>query len=355
MVDFMRGMALILMALDHAAFLSRTGIMAECYWETPIHLESWPHWVIGLVSNVATPIFWFVSGIGIALYVLNHRRKQVSERSITGYFLVRAAVILLLDQIVLSALWGRSFNVLSSLAVSILLIGLLRFLPLWVVGGASVAMLLGYDALWTAVPITSQTPGSFWLAMWITPAKFTRPEVVFPVLGWMPLMGLGFVAGNLLSRPAMRQARTWFLASGVCFAAWIICQFTGYGTTNSCVSPDNWLHFLIMSKSPPSLAYKLFNIGIAFSLFGVIIIRCDDLTKIPFDWVRKCGQAALFFYVLHVALYRLIAPPLAAWLSLPGLVRGVIVWMIGVAILIPLSIGYRRVKERYHDSFLRYF
>jgi uncharacterized membrane protein len=354
MVDFLRGAALILMALDHAAYYTKTGLMAECYWETPITLESWPHWTIGLVSNVAAPIFWFVSGISLALYITNRRQKNVSERSISGYFLIRAAILLFLDQVILRMLWGDSFNVLSSIAVSILIVSSLRFLPLWVTGAGSLALLLGYDALWSAIPVPRQAPGNFWLAMWISPTTFTHPDVVFPILGWISLMGLGFVTGNLLSRPAFRQARTWFIASGVCLAGWLICQVSGFGTTNSCISPENWLHVLIMSKSPPSLAYKLFNMGIAFSLFGASTMLCDELTKRPFDWVRVCGQATLFFYVLHVVIYRVIGPISLQVLPLPGIVRGILVWVIGLGILLPLSIGYRRIKERHPGSVLRY-
>lgn len=58
-LDMLRGIAMLLMALDHAAFFSLTGMTAESYNGIKPKLETWPHILSGLLTNIATPIFIF--------------------------------------------------------------------------------------------------------------------------------------------------------------------------------------------------------------------------------------------------------------------------------------------------------
>lgn len=118
-IDALRGIALILMGLDHAAYFARTGIQAEHYINETTVLESWPHWVTGLFTNIASPTFWFLSGISLALFVLGRRKKGASEQSISQFLITRAGLIILLDFTIVGMMWGYSFNVLSSLGAGV--------------------------------------------------------------------------------------------------------------------------------------------------------------------------------------------------------------------------------------------
>lgn len=81
----------------------------------------------GLFTNIASPKFWFLSGISLALFVLGRRKKGDTEQSISQFLITHAGLIILLDFTIVGMIWGYSFNVLSSLGVSIALLSILRF------------------------------------------------------------------------------------------------------------------------------------------------------------------------------------------------------------------------------------
>jgi uncharacterized membrane protein len=66
-IDALRGVAMIAMALDHVASFLRIGLQAETYGGLPAVLQSWPHWLAGLFTNVAAPTFWLLSGVSVVL------------------------------------------------------------------------------------------------------------------------------------------------------------------------------------------------------------------------------------------------------------------------------------------------
>lgn len=78
------------------------------------------------------------------------------------------------------------------------------------------------------------------------------------------------------------------------------------------------------------------------------------LRQTLFRWAMVSGQASLFFYVAHIVLYRLPSTAAVMWVPLPGIVRGYLVWVAGLALLIPLSKWYRGMRKRYPRSILRY-
>jgi surface polysaccharide O-acyltransferase-like enzyme len=78
------------------------------------------------------------------------------------------------------------------------------------------------------------------------------------------------------------------------------------------------------------------------------------LQRPPVRWLVVLGQASLFFYFAHVAVYRALgtaARGLTPWSE--GL-RYAVCFLLGLALLIPVSRWYRRKKEAHPRSVLRY-
>lgn len=357
-IDTLRGIALILMGLDHAAYFAKTGIQAEHYSDVETHISTITHWGTGLLTNIATPTFWFVSGISIALFVMGRQRKGQTEWEISRYFFTRAVVIILLDQTIVALVWGNSFNVLSSLGVSLALMSVIRLLPIPLIAVMMSILIISYQWILTTFPIDFNSPYAFWQAIWLTYTNQTYPSVAFPVLGWGGLMGLGFVFGQFIQKPILQKSRTWLLMGSSLLIIWFIVRLNGgYGNLVPYDPNTPWQFFLFMSKSPPSLAYLLFNLGIAFCLMGLLYGVINQLEHIPLKWAVLAGQASLFFYVAHLVVYRGIGEPTAVVLpngQFPGIVRGYMVWLMGLAILIPISAQYRNIRKRYPNSLLRY-
>jgi uncharacterized membrane protein len=65
-IDALRGMALALIALTHAAFFIGVGMQAESYGGQRMYLQSPPYWISGLLTTLASPIFFCLAGVSLA-------------------------------------------------------------------------------------------------------------------------------------------------------------------------------------------------------------------------------------------------------------------------------------------------
>ncbi|MGB9631828.1 MAG: DUF1624 domain-containing protein [Chloroflexaceae bacterium] len=354
-IDALRGAALLLMALDHANFFVGAGLQAESYGGHPVTLQSAPYWMSGLLTNLASPIFFLLGGYSLALYAAAQRRKGLSEYATTRYIWIRAALILALDLTICNLFWRGAtpyVHVLTAIATTMVLLSRLRFLPPLVLAGTSLLVLgLHQVAIGTlAGALAAGAPQPFWQAFWLTYSYDTRPALGFAVLGWGPLLWLGYAIGTLQDHPALQQPRTWIMAGMGLLGFWLVLRLVGgfgdlgaFGEVGTSAA-----HFLVMSKAPPSLAFFAFNLGIAALLLAGFYAWPHLTNGGPLRWLVLVGQVSLFFYVTHIVIYNLVAQMLEL-VSLPGprIIWGYAAWLIGLAVLLPLGAWYRGIRKRY--------
>ena len=132
----------------------------------------------------------------------------------------------------------------------------IRLLPIPVIATLMVSVLFGYQWLYMTFPVDVSQPGAFWKALWLTNSGEVYPSVVFPILGWGPLMGLGFVLGQYVNRPVLKKSLTWLMIGGGLLLFWFIIRLIGgYGNIVPYEAGQPIVYFFIMSKAPPSLVY----------------------------------------------------------------------------------------------------
>lgn len=354
-IDALRGVALVLMALDHGSFFVGAGLQAESYGGQPVALQSAAYWLSGLLTNLASPIFFLLGGYSLALYAEGRRRKGDSAWATTRYMLIRAAVILALDLTVCNLFWRGStpyVHVLTAMAAAMIILALLRQLPPLALAGVGLATLLAHQAALAALagPLVAGEPQSFWRAFWLTYSYDTRPAIGFAVLGWGPLMWLGYALGSLQGAPALRRPRTWAMVGIALLGLWLgLRALRGFGDLGSFGAVGHSLaHLFVMSKAPPSLSYFAFNLGWAALLLAAFYAWPWLLEREPLRRLIVVGQVSLFFYVAHLGVYNLLSQAIGL-VALPGprIVWGYLAWILGLAILLPLSSWYRGLRKRY--------
>lgn len=358
-IDALRGLAIVAMALDHAAASVFVSLQAESYGGLTPQLGSWASWMLGLFTNIASPTFWFLAGVSMTLYAQGRLKKGDSNWEITRFFLIRAGVLAALDLTVAWLAWrgGTPYtHVLLSIGVSIAVVSLLRLLPTPMLTIIAFAWLAAYQLALPELAARFNQGVDYWQAMLLYFSYETIPATEFAILGWGSLIALGCAFGTVVRRAWFRSPRNWVVVGAMLFALFAVLRvWGGFGDLWRYDASLPAYYWIVMNKTPPSLTFLLFNLSIAAWVYALFLSRQAWLQRLPFTWLVTMGQVALFAFVVHLVIYGMLGR-MAGLLPAagPGAVRAVLVWLIGLAILIPLCTWYRSYRRARPDSLLRY-
>lgn len=360
-IDALRGLAIVAMSLDHAAAAARVSLQAESYGGQMAVLGSLPSWVLGLFTNIAAPTFWLLAGVSVWLYAAARLKRGASNAEITRFLLIRAAVLAAIDLTIAWLSWSGSTpytHVLLSLAIGLALLALGRLLPFKALVAIAIAWLFAYQLALPALAaqFTDGASVAYVPALAAYFSYTTLPATEFSVLGWGSLMFLGYVLGRFIQAPVLRRGRTWVLIGAGMLALWALLRLLGgFGDLAPYARDLPAAYFVIMNKTPPSLTFFLFNLGISALLYAVLLANEPRLQHRPMLWLIWMGQVALFAFVAHLVIYGVLGRIIVALaLPVPGVVKAIATWLIGLCILIPLVKIYRQARRARPDSVLRY-
>jgi uncharacterized membrane protein len=387
-VDFMRGLALILMAIDHLRdFLTNIPVEPEDVAHT------WPAlFFTRWITHFCAPLFFFLAGTGAYLY----RLRSGSAGAVSRFLLTRGIWLVVLEFTIIEYAWTFVFwrmgGVIWSLGCSMILLAFLVRLPYKVTFAIGAAIVLLHD-LFDAVK-----PAQFGRFDWlwaILHRKGVVPHthffVLFPLLPLAGVMALGYVFGKLFEKPVQVRARITLLIGIVTTAAFVVLRaFNAYGNPTAGVarnSPGEWhvqssfamsvVSFLDTEKYPASLQFLLMTLGPALIVLAIV----DRLgTSQLFQFLSKpivvFGSVPLMFYVLHLYLIHFAAILLAyvshqpvAWLwkgsfwmnEVPaeyghGLVTVYTMWIVVLAVLYFPCMWFAEYRRRHKAQWwLSYF
>jgi uncharacterized membrane protein len=362
-IDAQRGLAIAFMAIVHCAFFAKASVMAEYYVDRHTALWPWPWWAIGIVCNASAPTFWLLSGVSLRLLAERNLRRFGSEDATWRFLLVRTVLFFALDASLIPWFWRPmrdfrftyEFELLSSLGVSMLLLGVVRKLPDRLLGWVTAALLIGYPALVNVLSPDHHATGPVWLKPFLFYDSVHNPTVAFPVLGWGGLMLLGWVLAPRMRQPAFQRPRTWFLIGLALHAVWITIRLTdGYGGFMTWHRGQGVREFFILCEGPPGIDYLAMNLADGAWLFGLLWAAKDWLDRPPLRWLVMLGQASFFSYMLHLPLYKFLGRVGLKLLPTATAPRFVLAALIGLAIMVPAAGLWRRLKKRYPDGIPHY-
>jgi uncharacterized membrane protein len=361
-IDWMRGLVMVLMIIDHAsmAFDSHhldhdSAMYPDAATMALPGAEFFPRWL----AHLCAASFVFLMGTSLALSVERRVVNGVNAWEIDKGILTRGAIIALFDLTLISFGSGRwTFGVLMAIGVSMMCMALLRRLPTW----ALLAMALGW--MLTGEIVTGwvwTTPGnSSKLAAFLV-ANYSNPTIIFkyPIIPWLAITICGWVFGRHLIRFAAGLSTVsgkkvlWIsgLAGLLVFA--VVRGIDGYGNMFLHRSDNSWQEWLHVSKYPPSLAYYSLELGILFlclALLRTIEVRIGVRENGVF---YVFGQTAMFYYLVH----RLAFETPATYFGLrgfDGLAATYGAAAVMLVLLYPMCRWYRTVKAAHPRSVLRY-
>ena len=132
--DLLRGLLMILMAIDHCALSQgawRHGVALEGESDGTI-VDTWNDpvaWVARMSTHLCAPGFMFLLGMGIVYFGTSRSKLGWSSREMAQHFAIRALVLAAVNELVFTVMLGGKFLILNpillALAIDYLLAGLI--------------------------------------------------------------------------------------------------------------------------------------------------------------------------------------------------------------------------------------
>jgi len=308
-VDALRGLVMIVMAIDHVRDFVHRGAMFQSPTDlattTPfLFLTRW-------ITHFCAPVFMLTAGMGAYFFWRNGERTRTE---LSRFLVTRGAWLIVLELTLMQVAYN--FNLSSSnpvflivlwvLGACMIVLSALVWLPIGALAVVSVATIVLHNTL---DGIRAQSLGR------LAPAWILLHQVgAFPVAGriviaayslipWFAVMALGFCLGPVFSSdPNLRRRRFLTLGAGMTVAFVAVRALNVYG------DPSPWttqptgmftlLSFLNTTKYPPSLAFLLMTLGPALILLSAFD-RVSFSRSHPFI---VFGRVPLFYFVLHFFL-----------------------------------------------------
>jgi len=379
-VDAVRGLIIILMALDHTRDFF--GDLAAD--PTNLATTTAPLFFTRWITHFCAPAFFLLTGTGAFLSL-----NRMTKAELSRFLLTRGVWLIILELTVLRFAMQFNFDyqvtivtVLWALGWAMIVLAGLVWLPLWLIAAIGGAMVAGHNLLdgISAAPFGALAP--LWTILH-APGFLILTErfslfISYPLIPWAGGTALGFVLGSVFRLdPAHRAQRLLWWGWGAIVAFFLLRFANVYG------DPVPWsrqssllwtaMSFLNVSKYPPSLLFLLVTLGPLLLLLRAFDRHLPALAR-P---ALIIGKVPLFFFLGHFFLLHLLAvaasfvrygeigemfrssdmvhfpfsAPLGWDAGLPAIYA---IWIGVLLIMFPLCRWYADVKQRNDSWWLSY-
>lgn len=392
-IDMLRGLVIVLMALDHVRdyFFVNGGLGGN-----PLDPTTTTPWLYATrwITHLCAPTFVLLSGVSAYLQFA----KGKPTATLSRFLLTRGLWLIFLEATVLSFGWSFGFpypfflQVIWAIGWSMLALAALVWLPRVAILAIGVAIIAGHNLL---DPIDAGELGSLqllWTFLHDGGPIFVGEQPIglmaYPVLPWIGIIALGYGMGAVFTEAPDRRDRTIFTLDIAMLAGFLLLRgFSFYGDPAFATGPEaiarDWrdqstlgaavMVFLDVQKYPPSLQFTLVTLGLIFTIWPLLARIGGPARSV----LNTFGATPFFFYVLHIYLVHALAiaanaaagKPIEGYFSYminvfiaPEKLQGAgftlpwvyLAWVVVLALLYPLCRYWRQLKARRRDWWLSY-
>ena len=305
-IDILRGIIMIIMALDHTRDFFHMGAMTSDPTDpattTPILFFT------RFITHYCAPIFVFLAGTSAFLTGTKRSKKEMSL-----FLLKRGIWLIIVDIIVFNFFFSFDplyhavfIQVLWVTGASMILLAAFIYLPLQVLFVIGLVMVAGHNLLDNFNAKTmGQTPLWWGFLHQQTIVQYAPDHifgVFYPLIPWPGIMLLGYCTGSLFVNgydPAKRQRMLLRFGLIAILIFFVLRWINVYGDLVPWSTQKNTtatiLSFFNVTKYPPSLLYVCITIGP-----GLIVLAW--LEKIKASWTNIAviyGRVPMFYYLIH--------------------------------------------------------
>lgn len=305
-IDILRGLVMIVMALDHVRDFFHISAMVE----DPTNLNTttptlfFTRWI----THYCAPIFVFLSGTSAFLSGQKKTKRELSSFLFKrGLFLMVLEIVVISFLVVFDPLYRFiGLQVIWVIGLSMVILSFLLYLPLRVLLIIGIVMVAGHNML-DGFNYSNMNEIPFWHAffhqqMFTSYAEGRFFAVLYPLIPWPGVMLLGYCMGAWYAREFDTAKRKRLLLGWglTAIGAFFILRWLNvYGDLVPwSTQKDNTMtiiSFFNVTKYPPSLLYLCMTLGPALLLL-------IWLEKVKAGWtniVSVYGRVPMFYYLLH--------------------------------------------------------
>ena len=380
-VDMLRGIVMVIMALDHTRdFLTDLRFAPDDLAHTYGAL-----FFTRFITHYCAPVFAFLAGTGAFLST----RRGKSLKQLSWFFFTRGLWLILLELTIVDFAWGfrpwAHGGVIWILGWSMVGMALIVWLPVRWIAALGLSMIAVHNLLDRINPAKFGKFSWLWILLH-SPGRIPITadfefSVRYVLIPWVGVMATGFAFGTLLQRADRRRL---ILAIGM-FATLLFFVLRGVNLYGNGVaglpfgyprSAGPWavqpsfsltvISFFNTLKYPPSLDYLLMTLGPSLILLGLLEGANGErgVSRV----LSVYGRVPLFYYILHLYLINVIArlaslafrqpawhaTVIADFAQRPvgyghGLLFVYAMWILVVAILYLPCLWFMELRSRHRD------
>ena len=372
--DRLRGLIMVLMALDHASFFIARVHGFESWAGAPpfYHAHAGASvaaaFLTRWVTHLCAPGFFMLMGAGM-VWLCNARLKAGWSRArIRRFFVTRGLILLAIQHLVENPAWRLGvvaaaapavpppgggadfvlhFGVISALAAAMIFWAFLIEMPSVVILAVSGAALAA-SVVMTPPIADAGTLFPAWRLLAFVPSHANLVNVLYPFVPWLAPAGLGVLLARAVARRPERTALVTAAGGGVLLTAFAAIRLAGVGDPHAAL-PDV-IGFMSLTKYPPSPAFLAATLGVDLLLVAALTASVSARWPSPLE---AFGRSPLFFYLLHLWVFGLLSFAYPAGASFPVMYA---VWAAAGVLMYPACLRYARFKSaKSPDSAWRLF
>ena len=356
--DRLRGLIIVLMAIDHASFFIARVHPLETWAAPPPYYADAAAFLTRWLTHLCAPGFFMLMGIGFVWFAESRIAAGWVPARITRYFVTRGAILLVVQHLIENPAWlmgilsagpgvavvpvlpgaGRevmlSFAVLSALGAAMIFWGVAWRLP-----AAAVLVLIVVTSLLSgyAVPPLPDASSAipFWKMILFVPGQSGIAQNLYPWVIWLVPAGVGLLLGRLFLRRPDRLPVLSIGAGLLGLVVFVVLRLMHTGEWHPI--GDGVIGWLTVTKYPPSGAFFSLMLGLDLVVLAVLA-RWPARGLAPLE---VFGRAPFFFYLAHLWVFGTLS-----WVFPSGASLAVmyLVWAVAVLALYPACAWYGRFK-----------
>jgi len=311
-IDIVRGIVMIIMALDHVRDLMHIHSITQSPidFATTTPLLFFTRWI----THLCAPTFVFLAGISAYMSLKNNNNLSETRRNL----LKRGLFLLVLEFTIVNfaiffdiGFHTLLFEVIASTGFGFIILSLLLKLSpkqLAITG----LVILFFHNLTPLIPFGETSILKAIFTPFFSPTAiplFAGKTFVmgYPPIPWLGILLIGFSCGPYFERPQEKMEKLFIKIGLGALTLFTLMRFINiYGDGSLWSIQKNgiftFMSFMNISKYPPSLLFCLVTLGIMFLLLAFSGLLNDRIKNI----LSVYGKVPLFYFIIHFYLIHFV-------------------------------------------------